>query len=189
MRRPVRVLRTLASSVGALLVLGAAAIQLSGHGCFWRALAATDLQGHTTAHIDDASNFAQRTIAAGTPRPWPVDPRLNRDPLDADTLAHLTRHGTAALLVAQDGALLHESYYAPYDADSRTHSFSVAKTITTILLGLAVRQGMVTGFDAPLVERLPEYADDPRGRRATVSQLSAMKAGHDWDEHYTCRST
>ncbi|MCA3177371.1 MAG: serine hydrolase [Burkholderiaceae bacterium] len=184
MRRPTRILRTTALAAAALLALGAAAIQLSGHGYFWRALAATYLQGHTTAHIDDASNFAQRTIAAGAPRPWPTDPRLNRDPLDPATLAHLTKHGTAAFLVAQDGALLHESYYAPYDADSRTNSFSVAKTITTMLVGLAVREGMVSGFDAPLIERLPEYADDPRGRRATVSQLSAMKAGHDWDEHY-----
>ncbi len=184
MRRTVRVLRALALSAAALLLLAAAAIQLSGHGYFWRALSATYLQGHATAHIDDAGNFAQRTIATGTPRPWPKDARHNRDPLDADTLAYLRRHGTAAFLVAQDGALLHETYFAPYDADSRTNSFSVAKTITTMQVGMAVRQGLVSSFDAPIVERLPEYANDPRGRRATVSQLSAMKAGHDWSEHY-----
>lgn len=184
MRRTVRVLRALTLAAVAVPLLGAAAIQLSGHGYFWRALSATYLQGHATAHIDDADNFAQRTIATGTPRPWPKDARHNRDALDADTLAYLRRHGTAAFLVAQDGALLHETYFAPYDADSRTNSFSVAKTITTMQVGLAVRQGVVSGFDAPLVERLPEYANDPRGRRATVSQLSAMKAGHDWSEHY-----
>ena len=184
MRRTFRVVRTLAVACAAVLVLAAAALQLSGHGYFWRALSATYLQGHATAHIDDAGNFAQRTIAAGAPVPWPRDPRYNRDALDPATLAHLTRHGSAAFLVAQDGALLHESYYAPYDADSRTNSFSVAKTITTMQVGLAVQQGIVSGFDAPLTERLPEYAGDARGRAATVAQLSAMKAGHDWSEHY-----
>jgi CubicO group peptidase (beta-lactamase class C family) len=184
MRRTVRVLRALTLAAVAVPLLGAAAIQLSGHGYFWRALSATYLQGHSTAHIDDGDAFARRTIATGTPRPWPKDARHNRDPLDADTLAYLRRHGTAAFLVAQDGALLHETYFAPYDADSRTNSFSVAKTITTMQVGLAVREGFVSSFDAPLVERLPEYANDPRGRRATVSQLSAMKAGHDWSEHY-----
>ena len=49
----------------AALALLALAIQITGHGYFWRALAATYVQGHTTAHIDDASNFAQRTIATG----------------------------------------------------------------------------------------------------------------------------
>lgn len=184
MRRTVRVLRVLATAAAAVLLLGAAAIQLSGHGYFWRALSATYLQGHATAHIDDAGNFAQRTIATGTPRPWPQDPRYNRDALEPDTLAYLKRHGTAAFLVARDGALLHETYFAPYDADSRTNSFSVAKTITTLQVGLAVAQGFVSGFDAPLTERLPEYATDPRGRLATVSQLSSMTAGHDWTEHY-----
>jgi len=184
MRRAARALRTGALSGAAVLVLGAAALQLSGHGYFWRALAATYLQGHATAHIDDAANFAQRTIATGTPAPWPRDARYNRDPLEPATLAHLRRHGTAAFLVAHDGALLHEAYFAPYDADSRTNSFSVAKTITTMQVGLAVRQRIVSGFDAPLTERLPEYAGDARGRAATIAQLSAMTAGHDWSEHY-----
>jgi CubicO group peptidase (beta-lactamase class C family) len=182
--RVARALRATAWTLVAALGLGAGAIQASGHGYIWHALSATYLKGHATAHIDDAADFAQRTIATGTPVPWPRDARHNRDPLEPDTLAHLRRHGSAAFLVAQDGALLHETYFAPYDADSRTNSFSVAKTLTTMQVGLAVAQGLVSGFDASLVERLPEYAADPRGRRATVAQLSAMKAGHDWTEHY-----
>jgi CubicO group peptidase (beta-lactamase class C family) len=182
--RPVRLVGKLLLVLGAALALGALAIQATGHGYIWHALSATYLKGHATAHIDDADEFAQRVAATGTPVPWPRDARYNRDPLDAGTLAHLRAHGSAAFLVAQDGALLHESYFAPYDADSRTNSFSVAKTITTMLVGVAVGDGAISGFDAPLTERLPEYADDPRGRRATVSQLSAMKAGHDWTEHY-----
>lgn len=184
MRRTARFLRTVALAVAAMLLLAAGAVQFSGHGYFWRALGATYLQGHATAHIDDADNFARRTIATGTPRPWPKDPRYNRRELEPTLRSHLARHGTAAFLVAQDGALIHEQYFAPYDADSRTNGFSVAKTITTMQVGLAVGQGFVSGFDAPLTERLPEYAGDARGAKATVAQLSAMKAGHDWTEHY-----
>ncbi|MBU3737760.1 MAG: serine hydrolase [Rhodoferax sp.] len=167
-----------------LVLLAALALQLSGHGYFWRALAATYLDGHATAHIDDAANFAQRRIAAGTPQPWPRHARYNQGTLEAPMQDYLRRHGTAAFLVAQDGALLHEQYFAPYDANSRTNSFSMAKTITTLQVGLAVQQGYISSFDAPLTERLPEYAADPWGRRATVAQLSSMKAGHDWTENY-----
>ena len=168
----------------AVLVLLALAIQFTGHGYFWRALAATYMQGHTTAHIDDASNFAQRTIAAGPSQPWPVHPRLNQKPLDPALLAHLKQYGTAAFVVAHQGALLHEQYFAPYGPSSRTNSFSMAKTITTLQVGMAVQQGFISSFDAPITEQLPEYAGDARGRKATVAQLSAMTSGHDWTENY-----
>ena len=167
-----------------LLLAAALALQFSGHGYFWRALASTYLQGHATAHIDDAHDFAQRTIQAGDLQPWPENPRKNQKPLDAAMLAYLQQHGTAAFVVAHQGAILHEQYFAPYNADSRTNSFSMAKTITTLQVGLAVQQGVISSFDAPLTEQIPEYAQDPRGQKATVAQLSAMKSGHDWTENY-----
>lgn len=92
MRRGVRVaraLRTTAVTLVAVLALGAAAIQASGHGYIWHALSATYLKGHATAHIDDAADFAQRTIPTGTPVPWPRDARHNRDPLDGRDAAGL----------------------------------------------------------------------------------------------------
>ena len=125
--------------LGLALLLAALAIQLSGHGYFWRALAGTYLQGHTTAHIDDAANFAQRTIPAGTPQDWPKDARYNQRPLDPAMQAYLKQYGTAGFLVAQNGAVVHEQYFAPYDQNSRTNSFSVAKTITTMQVGLAIQ--------------------------------------------------
>lgn len=167
-----------------LLLVAALALQFGGHGYFWRALASTYLQGHATAHIDDAHDFAQRTIQAGDLQPWPENPRKNQKPLDAAMLAYLQQHGTAAFVVAHQGAILHEQYFAPYNADSRTNSFSMAKTITTLQVGLAVQQGVISSFDAPLTEQIPEYAQDPRGQKATVAQLSAMKSGHDWTENY-----
>ena len=168
----------------ALLLLLAAVLQLGGHGYIWRALSSTYLQGHRTANIDDAKNFDQRTIAKGVATPWPKDARYNQKPLDTSTLDYLKQYGTAAFLVAQKGALVHEAYFAPYNAQSLTNSFSMAKTITTLQTGLAIKQGYISSFDAPLTEQIQEYANDPRGQKATIAQLSAMKSGHDWEESY-----
>ena len=184
MGNSVKRLQQWGGGVAILLLVGALAIQLGGHGYFWRALAATYLQGHATAHIDDASNFAQRVIQAGVDQPWPEDPKKNQKSLDPALLAQLQQHGTAAFLVAHQGAILHEQYFAPYNVSSRTNSFSMAKTITTLQVGLAVQQGLISSFDAPITEQIPEYAQDPRGHKATVAQLSAMKSGHDWTENY-----
>lgn len=167
-----------------LVVLLAAYIQFGGHRYFWTALKHTYLQGHNTAHIDDAANFPQAVVASGIPKPWPVDPRAAQTTLSADLLPFLETEQSAAFLVAQHGQLLFERYFEPYSASSRTNSFSIAKTVVTMLTGAAVADGFIPSFDTPLASYLPEYASDPRGAQATLAQLSAMTAGHDWTEHY-----
>lgn len=167
-----------------VLVLAVLAIQISGHGYFWKALSATYLQGHSTAHIDDADNFAQRKIATSQPLTWEKDAAFNKEPLNSATLSYLQQYKSAAFLVAKNGKLLHETYFSPYTQSSRTNSFSVAKTVTTMQVGLAVQQGLIPSFDAPITQFLPEYAGNARASKATISQVSAMKAGHDWTENY-----
>jgi CubicO group peptidase (beta-lactamase class C family) len=167
-----------------LVVLAALAIQLSGHAYFWKALSATYLQGHSTAHIDDAGNFAQRTVATTQPLAWEKDIAFNKTPLNSETLSYLQQYKSAAFLVAKNGKLLHETYFSPYTEASKTNSFSMAKTVTTMQVGLAVQQGLISNFDAPITQFLPEYANNAWGAKATVAQLSAMKAGHDWTENY-----
>ena len=169
---------------GGLLVLMVLAIQLSGSGYIWRALSSTYLQGHRTANIDDAHNFDQRVIAKGTSSPWPKAANYNQQTLSEAVLKHHLQFGTAAFLVAQHGQLVHEQYFAPYTAQSLTNSFSMAKTITTMQVGLAIQEGLISSFDAPITEQLKEYVNDSRGSKATVAQLSSMKSGHAWDENY-----
>ncbi len=167
-----------------LVVLLAAYIQFGGHRYFWTALRYTYLQGHNTAHIDDAANFPQAVVASGIPKPWPLDPRATKTAIAPDLKTFLQAEHSAAFLVVHQGELLHESYFEPYTANSRTNSFSMAKTVVTLLTGAAIADGFIPSFDTPLATYLPEYADDPRGAKATLAQLSAMTSGHDWTEHY-----
>ncbi len=167
-----------------VIVLAALAIQLTGHGYFWKALSATYLQGHSTAHIDDAGNFAQRKIATAQPLAWDKDAAFNKTPLSNATLSYLQQYKSAAFLVAKNGKMLHETYFAPYNESSRTNSFSVAKTVTTMQVGLAVQQGLIANFDAPITQFLPEFKTNAWGSKATISQVSAMKSGHNWTEQY-----
>jgi len=179
-----KIIKRFALGLLGLLAVAALAIQISGHGYFWKALYGTYLQGHSTAHIDDASNFAQRKIATAQPLAWERDAAFNKEPLNSATLSYLQQHKSAAFLVAKNGKLLHETYFSPYNESSRTNSFSIAKTVTTMQLGLAVQQGLISSFDAPISQFLPEYSGNAWGAKATIAQLSAMKAGHDWTENY-----
>jgi CubicO group peptidase (beta-lactamase class C family) len=180
----IKFLKYLLLIVIGILIFSAAAIQLTGHGYFWKALSATYLQGHSTAHIDDADNFAQRKIATTLPLVWEKDTVFNKTPLNTAMLSYLQQYKSAAFVVIKNGKLLHETYFSPYNENSRTNSFSVAKTVTTMQVGMAVQQGLIPNFDAPITQYLPEFKGDARGSKATISQVSAMKSGHDWTEKY-----
>jgi CubicO group peptidase (beta-lactamase class C family) len=167
-----------------LVLLLAAYVQFGGHRYFWTALKYTYLQGHNTAHIDDAANFPQAAVASGIPKPWALDPRAAQTAMAPDLRQFLTDERSAVFLVIHQGQLLHESYFAPYTASSRTNVFSMAKTVVTMLTGAAVVDGFIPSFDTPLSAYLPEYAGDPRGGAASLAQLSSMTSGHEWTEHY-----
>ena len=173
------VLLTGVAAVAALV----AALQMLGYGYLWAAVRHTYLDGHRTAHIDDARNFAQARIAAAPqPQPWPVQTPLAA--VSEDSQAYLQAQRSAAFVVVHRGRIISEQYFAPYDAHSRTNVFSMAKTLTTLLAGAMVADGLLPSFDAPLARWVPEYANDPWGQRATLAQLSAMTSGHAWDENY-----
>ena len=164
-----------------LVLLAVLALIAAGHAYFFTALRYTYLQGHNTAHIDDSRNFVQSPIAGAAPQPWPTGAQR---PLSDATRQYLQTHRSAAFVVLHRGELVHETYFAPYGADSRTNIFSMAKTVTTLLAGAAVADGVLPSFDAPLATWVPEYADHPLGRSATIAQLSAMTSGHEWSENY-----
>ncbi len=171
-----------AVSLGVLFVVAVVALQLTGHSYFWTALRYTYLQGHTTAHIDDARNFVQAQIVAGSPTPWTL--RASGQPVSAQTASLLASQKATAFLVAHQGALVHEAYFAPYSAESRTNVFSVTKTVTTMLLGLAVQEGLISSAEEPLGRWVQSYGQHPLGQKATLLQLSGMTSGHAWNENY-----
>jgi CubicO group peptidase (beta-lactamase class C family) len=179
-----RVISTALKGLLAVVLVVAALPAVTGNQYIYRAFRATYLMGHTTANIDDAPVFDQRIVKAGTPQPWPVSPVYNQTPLPADLVAWHEQFGTAAWLVVHDGQVLQERYFAPYNAESRTNSFSMAKTVTTMLAGAAVADGYLLSFDEPVSDFIQEWVRDPRGGKATFAQFSAMSAGHNWTESY-----
>ena len=169
--------------LGALPVIASLALLLSGHGYIFTAVSRTYLAGHRTANIDDHAVFDTRTIAAGDPQPWAPHPDY-RGALPDAFAEELVAGDAIAFLVVHEGKLLAEQYFQGYGPDSRTNSFSMAKTVLTLLVGRAIDDGLVAGLDQPLTSLLPEFSDDPLARNATLGSLSTMTSGYEWDEHY-----
>jgi len=141
------------------------------------------------SQITDYQHFDNAPIArAAVGSALPLAPMALRWPGgvgDAAQDADQTQRGTVALLVARRGQLVHERYYNGYDADSITTSFSMAKSVVSVLLGIAIDQGRVAGVHEPITRYLPELlANDPRFARITLRHLLTMRSGIYFDEGY-----
>jgi CubicO group peptidase (beta-lactamase class C family) len=75
--------------------------------------------------------------------------------------------GVTSVLVARHGKIVSERYYHGTHADDRLPIFSVTKSVTSALVGLAIADGYLSGVD----ERLPWR------QQITVAQLLSMTAG------------
>ncbi len=87
---------------------------------------------------------------------------------------------TRAVVVVQHGRIVAEQYAPGYTAETRLISWSMAKSITQALLGIAVRNKLVADIDRPMGNpRWP--ADDPRAA-VTWRQWESMVDGQKYDE-------
>jgi CubicO group peptidase (beta-lactamase class C family) len=90
----------------------------------------------------------------------------------------------AGLLVLQDGKIRLERYALGHAAESRWTSFSVAKSVTSLLVGTAVKDGFIKSLDDSITQYI-------KGLRAsgydgvTVRQLLTMTTGVAWNEDYS----
>lgn len=82
---------------------------------------------------------------------------------------------TRALLVMHGGVIAAERYAPGYDADTKFVSWSMAKTVTAVMIGMLVADGRLRLDDAPPVERW-QQPGDPRGE-ITLRQLLQMRSG------------
>jgi CubicO group peptidase (beta-lactamase class C family) len=165
--------------VVALVLLGglyAAAWSMTGRSGTARAVAWLE------ADTDDVHRFPTRAIPAGdVSLPLPTGEPLDLAavwPERTEPTEVLDATATAAFLVVQDGQLRYEHYGAGTDVAELRTSFSVAKSIASTLVGLAIEDGAIGSLDDPLSRYVPELVDrDPRAAAITLRHLLTMSSG------------
>lgn len=101
------------------------------------------------------------------------------------SLADLLRASeTTGLLVARDGVILHEAYFQGYDERSLATSFSVAKSITSALVGIAVERGQIETIDDAISDYVPELIGSGY-EGVAIRDVLTMSSGVDFSEDYT----
>jgi CubicO group peptidase (beta-lactamase class C family) len=91
-----------------------------------------------------------------------------------------------SLLIVKDGRLVFEEYFRGHNPASIDDVASVTKSITSIMVGVAIDQGLIEGTDQYLVELLQSYAQvinaDPLKQKLQLWHILSMTSGIEWDE-------
>ncbi len=92
--------------------------------------------------------------------------------------------GLRTLLVARNGFLVAEYYAPPVTVDSLSDVRSVTKSITSMLIGIAIDRGELPGVAEPLDQLIPPRIATMRSDEAaiTVENLLTMTGGWQWNE-------
>ncbi|MBS2966068.1 beta-lactamase family protein [Actinocrinis puniceicyclus] len=88
-----------------------------------------------------------------------------------------------SLMVVRHGRVVAEGWWAPYSADRLHLLYSLTKSFTSIAVGLAVSDGLLS-LDDRVVDVLPDHVPvdvSEQGGRITVHHLLSMTAGHATD--------
>lgn len=140
-------------------------------------------RGHTTAFLEDYKAFENDTVKAAKEIPWPIHKDYNTV-TNTEKLAQVhTEWGTVAYVIIKNDSIWFEEYYDGFNADSKTNSFSMVKSMVSGLLGKAIMDGYIKSLDQPLSDFFPQYTEG-FGAKTTVGDLSSMSSGLDWDERY-----
>jgi CubicO group peptidase (beta-lactamase class C family) len=95
----------------------------------------------------------------------------------------LTATKSVAFLVVKNDSLFSENYWDGYSENSQSNSFSMAKSITTMLAQIAIQKGVFKDWNQKVKSILPEVKGAHAGE-LELWHLSTMSSGMEWDEKY-----
>lgn len=117
---------------------------------------------------------------------------VNMDARSIDNLVKNMHSGSLgkldALVVVKDGKLVVDEYENNYNSDKVHTIQSDTKSITSMLIGIAIDQGKITSVDNKAVDYFKGYDIqnlDEKKKAIRIADLLTMRGGFDWDEFAT----
>ena len=96
---------------------------------------------------------------------------------------YLEAGSVAGLIVVKDGAIVYERYRLGNDADTRWISYSVTKSVVSMLVGAAIQDGYIESVDEKVTDYLPRLRGSAYDN-TRIRDLLQMASGVAWDETY-----
>jgi len=97
---------------------------------------------------------------------------------------YLTEQEVAGLLILQDGKIRLERYALGHSESGLWSSLSVAKSVTSTLVGAAIKDGYIKSVDDYVTDYIPDLKGSAY-EKVTIRHLLTMTTGIRWNENYT----
>ncbi|SEK66436.1 serine hydrolase domain-containing protein [Parapedobacter koreensis] len=91
---------------------------------------------------------------------------------------------SVAFLVIRNDSILYERYFDDYDQASIVPSFSMAKSVLSMLIGCAIEDGLIGAVQDPVSRYVPEMAKNGFDK-VTIEHLLQMTSGLQFNEGYS----
>ena len=137
-------------------------------------------------HLDQL--FPVRTVSRSSsvldlPNGQPIDPivPLEDRSLTVDQL--MDEYRVTGVIALHHGRIVIERYAHGRTAQDRWFSASVAKTVTSTLVGAAIRDGLIGSVDDPITRYIPELKANPAFDGVTLRHLMSMSSGLSYHEN------
>ena len=92
-----------------------------------------------------------------------------------------------SIVIIKNGFLVKEWYQIPYDKDYLFRVYSVSKSVTSTLIGIALDKGYINSLNESVLDYFPDYdIANPRPQKdaMTIWHLLTMTTGLEWAENY-----
>lgn len=96
----------------------------------------------------------------------------------------LEDHKTVAFLIIRNDTIQYQNYFNKYTEESIVASFSMAKSVTSMLIGCAIEDGLINSVDDSIIDYIPELEDNGF-QEVTIAHLLQMTSGLKFNESYT----
>ena len=93
------------------------------------------------------------------------------------------KNNTVAFLLIKNDTIQYEKYYNKYQKESIVNTFSVAKSILSILIGCAIDEGLIQSVNEPITNYIPELKKNGF-EKVTIKHLLQMTSGIKFNESY-----
>ena len=137
--------------------------------------------------IHDYKTHPTRLVASGgAPQYWPLDSNYNKGVIPDSLMAVIDSNDTHAFIVIQNGKLLYEKYWDGYTSKTLSGSFSAAKSMISLLIGIALDEGKIKSLDEPVSNYVPHFKNEGLDK-VRIKDLLTMSSGtnyYEFDKSY-----
>ena len=161
-------------------------IYIFDYGYILRGLKSTYLRFEKSAQVDDSKFFYNDTIKkSNNPFIWPKSVFYNKKPLSKKLKKTLENYKTHSFLVIQNDSIILEKYWPKWSVlNNKSNSFSIAKSIVSLVVAMAVDDGYLKSFDKTVKSVFPEMNFFKEKPNVTIGDLLNMSSGLNWNEKY-----